>query len=91
MNEHNLDSETINHTTKNLALLGRFVREALEEPTRFDAIPESGAVVFMPPDDLDLVQHNIALVPVQRGGDKTITIVEVGVPLAEVANSRINQ
>ena len=91
MSDETIPRDVAEQTTKNLALLGRFLREALEEPAILDRIPDGATVVLMPPDDPELAQRNLALMARQMEAGKNVVLQHVGVPPPDAPAWRANE
>jgi hypothetical protein len=84
MSDESISRDVAEQTTKNLALLGRFLREALDEPTIFERIPEDATVILLPPDDPELAEHNANMMIRNLEAGKNVVAHRVGVPVPDV-------
>jgi hypothetical protein len=60
-NPHMLNPMTVEMTTRNIRLTGRFLAEVMDDPDILNEIPDDAIVVLIPPDDPELAQYNIDL------------------------------
>lgn len=80
---HTIDPLTVEMTTRNIRLTGRFLEEILDNPDILDEFPDDATVVLMPPDDPDLALYNANLALTLGGTNEDIIVRRVGIePLA---------
>ncbi|HEY7031009.1 MAG TPA: DUF5647 family protein [Thermomicrobiales bacterium] len=91
MSDESVPRDIAEQTTKNLALLGRFLREALNEPALLDRIPDDSMVVLMPSDDPEFARRNLGLITRAMESGKNVVIQRVGVPLLDIPAWRANE
>ena|SRR5688572_4111775 len=82
MSDEPMSRAAAEHTTKNLALAGRFLREALDDPAILDAILAGSTLVLMPPDDPELAAANLHLAE-RLSAESDVHVYPVGQPRPE--------
>lgn len=75
-----IDRVTAEQTTKNLALLERFMNEALADPVLLDRIPNGATIIFLPVDDPELARQNFSRALARAQAGKQVVLQVVGLP-----------
>lgn len=65
-------------TAANLALAARFIDEYLDDPDRFDDIPDGAAVVMLPPDDPGVATANREIADRLAADGRRVVLARIG-------------
>lgn len=77
MKQEPIDPAVVEQTTRNIALIGRFVEEILESDSALAGVPSDASLVLVPVDDASLARANfeLALRAVNRGENVRLHLV----------------
>lgn len=81
MNGRELPAAVREQTQGNLRLASQFIREFLDAPERFEALPSQATIVFLPPEgsgDDELRRANMAMAKQLEAQGKHPILVTVG-------------
>lgn len=75
------DEERNRRVVKTLDMAQRFLSDIFDDPRLLDAIPEGASVIFIPEDDAETAQRNLAAAERMRRAGKIVHVVRM--PSAE--------
>lgn len=78
MNGKPADQKSVEHTTKNIRLVGQFLHDLLDDPTKIESIPDGATVVLLTEDDPELSQANLKAGSRAAELGKTVVVRHVG-------------
>lgn len=90
-NPHTLNPMTVEMTTRNIRLTGRFLAEVMDDPDILNEIPDDATVVLLPTDDPELAQYNIDLMTTAGMTGGGVIVRRVGVPPLNVPAWQANE